>query len=334
MADEKREFAFYYPNAYFHDADWVKNLILFFDGLAVVIPEFMPDHSNLDDLAIMQGLREHGLFKIIRPEASVDKDATEKLASAMVDVLASGVLDSLEESGDFQSLSMSRLGFMGDHKLAQFIFDELKARKLARDSEDGVSIPMHPMARLLVLVLLSQILRQSGESGGIELSPATDRPHLVGALTEILSLPQAPSAGNVVSLDMRAVGTDLSSVGIDEILAFRKEHGELHRNYRLSVRRFVRELSLMGEEERSAAFESRQEEIDDIASEIRNLLRTSWKTPASFMLGIAGAAWTATTGDALGALLAGGGAVLGLSGSADADAGAYSFLFNAQSLYK
>lgn len=184
--------------------------------------------------------------------------------------------------------SRSRLGFSGDEALAQLLLDELKKRNLARDSEDGVSIPMHYMVRSLILVLLAQILGPAGDTLGIELSPATDRPILVNALTDMLSLANTPSASSVVTFDMNIVGTDLSAVPISEILAFRKENYTLHRNYVLSVRKFVRELSMMPEAERVAAFEARQEEIDDIASDIRKASRSAWKTPSSFALGVAG----------------------------------------------
>jgi hypothetical protein len=42
----------------------------------------------------------------------------------------------------------------------------LETRGLARGSEDAVSIPMHPMVRSLVLVLLAQILKEGGASAG------------------------------------------------------------------------------------------------------------------------------------------------------------------------
>ena len=43
----KPEVAFYYPGQYWYDADWIKNLILFFDGIAMLIPEYMEtiEHS-------------------------------------------------------------------------------------------------------------------------------------------------------------------------------------------------------------------------------------------------------------------------------------------------
>jgi len=333
VTEQSPEFAFYYPNPYYSDGDWIKNLILFFDGIAFLIPEYMADHSRLDDMAIIQGLKEHGLFKVIRPESTVDAGATSKLAEALTDVIASGALDSLTQGPtQFHELSMSRLGYYGDRELAQFVCEELKARGLAKESEDGVSIPMHPMVRSLILVLLSQILRPAGDPLGIELPPATDRPRLVKALTELLSLPQSPSAGHVVSFDMGVVGTDLSSVAISEILDFREENLSLHRNYVLSVRRFVRELSAMDEAERNATFQARQDEIDEIGNELRKVSRSAWKTPASFTLGITGAVWTLVSGDLLGAVLAGGGAITGLSATESADAGAYTYLFNSRSM--
>ena len=33
------EIAFYYPNPMWHYGDWIKNLVLFFDGVALLVPE-------------------------------------------------------------------------------------------------------------------------------------------------------------------------------------------------------------------------------------------------------------------------------------------------------
>jgi hypothetical protein len=95
------------------------------------------------------------------------------------------------------------------------ILDELKARGLAKESEDGKSIPMHPIVRALVLVLLAQILRTAL---GVEIMPITDQPKLVEALVELLSLPDRPPAGHVVAFDMNTVGVYVGTVPIDELL--------------------------------------------------------------------------------------------------------------------
>ena len=75
----------------------------------------MKDRPETLDKPIVAGLKEHGLLEIIEPETAVDKSATEKLATAMTDVITSGVLDELtREDTAFHELSMSRLGSYGD----------------------------------------------------------------------------------------------------------------------------------------------------------------------------------------------------------------------------
>ena len=186
---EPRELAFYYPNFMWTYGEWIKNLVLFFDGIALLVPEYMKERPENLDRPIVVGLKDEGLLEIVEPEKAVDRSATEKLAEAMTDIIASGMLDDLaKEDTAFHELSMSRLGYYGDKGLYGMIVDELKERGLAKDSEDSVSIPMHPKVRSLVLVLLSQVLCPYGSVINAKLSPATDQGVMVSALSELLSL--------------------------------------------------------------------------------------------------------------------------------------------------
>ncbi len=312
----------------------------------MLIPEYMSDYGSFEDYPVVASLREHGLFRVIRPEESIGKEETEELAKALAGIIASGGLDQLTEGshrgGDrssFGSLSLSRLGYHGDQKLAESIVQELKSRGLARDTEDGVSVPMHRTARALTLVLLAQILKAKGESIGLTLSPATDQWRLVEALKEIISTQDAsaPSIGDIVSFDMSMVGVDLASIPMDEILDFRNQNYSQHRNYSLSVRSFARELSLMPVEERQAAFEQRQGELDAAARAIRNASRKAWGRPVSFAISLAGAGVALQGGEiAGGAIAAAGGVSAFLLSIADKqeNAGVYSYIFSARtSLY-
>ena len=224
---------------------------------------------------------------------------------------------------------MSRLGYYGDESLAKMIFEELKKRKLAKDSEDKVSIPMHPVVRSLVLVLLAQILRPYGATINAELSPATDRPQLVNALAELLATKPAQSSAEVISFDLNIVSVDLGSVPIGEVLQFRKENLNAHRRYCLSARKFALELSSMPEKGRTTAFNVRQSELDDIASDLRKKARQAWRKPASFGLTLAGSAVAAATGHPIAGALALSAAALRYEGTKPADAGIYSYLFKA-----
>jgi hypothetical protein len=328
---ELPEIAFYYPNPYWYDVDWARNLILFFDGIGMLIPNYMSDASRFDDLAVIEGLKQHRLFHVFQPESFLDKDAATRLEAATIAIVDSGALDRLQKEEDaFGTLSMSRMGFHVAEDSANRILAELKKRNLARDSDDGVSIPMHTTVRYLILVLLAQILRDNGRKAGFELLPATDRPLLVSALAELLSQRVMPSAEHVISLDMQAVGVDLGSVPIDEILSYRAENRELYRKYARQLKQTVHELSLMPSDIQDSALEQRQDEIESLASDIRKRSRKAWKKPAIFVLSAAGALWRLYRGDAVGASLAGASALLSVGNGESVETGAYSYLFSAK----
>ncbi len=332
-ATESKEIAFYYPGPVWRCSDWIKTLILFFDGVALLVPSYLKGKPECEDPAIALPLRENGLLHILEPEKIVDKKATEKLSEAMVEIIRSSVLDGLDKNTAFHEISYSRLGGYGDEKLAQELLRDLKKRGLAKDTKDGVSIPMHPMVRSLILVLLSQILRPYGEKMGAELSPATDRHKVVEALRALLSLPNSPSAAHVVALDLETVSVDLRLVPMDEVLGFRETYKKEHRQYIRAIRELTRDLSKMPEREREEALEKRREELQELSNTLRTLSRKAWKRPASFALGIAGALWQLTSHDYVGALLAAGAGVLGKPSKEKVETGAYSYLFRANSEY-
>ena len=123
-------------------------------------------------------------------------------------------------------------------------------------------------------------------------SGPTDLPEMVEALQEVLSLEDAPSSGKVVTFDLNAVGVDVGSFPIDELLDFRRENLKAHRKYVTAARRFAVELARMLVEEQELAFQARQSELDEIAASLRRVSRKAWKKPASFVLTLSGSVWT------------------------------------------
>src|SRR5262249_36423381 len=150
--------------------------------------------------------------------------------------------------------------------------------------------------------LHSQILRPYGARIDAELSPATDQPQLVEALSELLVEKSGPSTATVITFDLNTVSVDLGPIPINEVLDFRKENLKAHRRYCLSARKFAQELSLMSVRDRKAAFNLRQSELDDIASDLRRKARQAWKKLASFGLTVA-AGVIAAAGHPIAALL-------------------------------
>lgn len=324
------EIAFYYPGHLWHSSDWIKSLLLFFDGIGLLIPEYKKEDPESFDPELAGPLRDKGLLHYLIADETVDKDATAKLAQTIETLISSGAFDTLKaEDTAFHAISRSRMGFYGDSEIAEHLFELLRARGLARDTEDGVSIQLHPLVRYLILTLLSQILRPKGLASGLDLSPATDQFEVVRALTELLSVPKLPSAGHVVAFDLQNVSVDLSTIPLDEVLTFRDEFKEEHRNYARSVRKFSRDLSLMSEQEQSREFVERQAQLDDLAADLRRNARSAWRKPASFFLGLAGGFWTYKTGDPIGALLGAGAVLTGGIDRQQNEAGAYSYIFAA-----
>jgi hypothetical protein len=328
------ELAYYYPNPMWRQGDWIKNLILFFDGVALLVPEHIRDKPFHEDPAIATALQEQGLLKILEPEKVIDVNSAKSLATAMADIIASGKLDKLaSEPSEFHELSWSRLGYMADESLAVQIHKQLKQRGLAKDSADGVSVPIHSLVRTLILVLLSQIMKQRGVALGLDLQPTTDRPEVHEALKELLDLPGTPSAGNVIASDLEIVSVDLGAVPIQDVLAFRKEHHREHKEYMRRLRAFTRELSVLPPQERVKGERERVEDIKDRAADLRKKsLKLAKKS--SFALGIAGAAWKLAHHDVVGAVLAAAGAMVSVTAKTQREVGAYSYLFNAHAKFR
>ncbi len=334
VANDLQEIAFYYPGHLWQEFDAIKNLLLFFDGIGLLVPDYKWTEPALVDPVLAGTLEEKGLLHKLRPENLVDATATEALFAAVNEMIESGAFARLDgKDGKFHALSRSRMGFYGAPELAQRLFELLRARGLARESEDGLSVPLHPMVRYFILVVLAQILRPKGPQLGLDLSPMTDRAEVVGALTEILALPMLPSAGNVVSFDLQQVSVDLGAVPIDEILSFREDHREDHRRYARAVRAFTRELSLLPPEDRASALVERQAQLNDLASDLQRRAKKAWRKPLAFALGIAGAAWTLHTGNLVGALLGGGALLARGIDLPSSEAGAFSYLFAAGRRY-
>jgi len=332
---ELAQIAYYYPNAtwQFGSSDFVKNLTLFFDGVGLLLPEYLRDKPFAEDPSLATGLSNEGLLHIFTPERVIDQPLAERLATSLTEVLVTGVLDPLgNERIEFHELSMSRLGYMGDPELTQMLFEELASRGLARKSIDGKSIPMHPVARCLILVILAQLMRANSAKLGIEICPTTDRPEVLSSLRRVLDVPAFPTSGQVVAFDLQIVSVDVGSVPIEDVLAFRRENLDEYQRYARDVRRFAREVASLPIGDRQAAFEDRAAEIADRGSDLRRKSEKAWKRPASLLLALAGAALGVADHGVLSALFGAGGAFAAYGDSGSADAGPYTYLMRAKYL--
>jgi hypothetical protein len=322
----------YISEPYWHpqEGDRLKSLLLFFDGIALLVPDYIRDRPLRTDPTLAQPLDDLGLLHRLSPESLVDQSVTDSLVDLLDTLLGSGAFDGLDRDADFTELSYSRLGYQADAGLTEVLVDELRQRGLARESKDGVSLPMHPAVRGIVLTALSQLLRGPAEKQGLALQPVYSRPERVRALLATLDQPALPTAGHVVKCDLDEIAVDLSTVPLDETLDFRTEHGLEFRSYARNLREFVRHVAVLDDDSRAEAFADRREAIADHAHSLRRLSRKAWNRPlAGFGLGIGGSAVNLFAGNLPGAILAGAGGLLGLKRQADPGS-AYGYLFGVQ----
>ena len=332
-----RDAAYYYPAPYWYEGEgnWIKSLLLFFDEVAILLPDYMTGRHRVADPSLAAPLEDQGLLRVIDPQEWIDREMAEKLAEVIVDLLADGVFDGLSESSHFAELSQSRIGYGADIELAQFLVEELRTRGLARPSEDGVSIPLHPVVRTTILVILGQLSRGVGERRGLALHPATNSPSAVSDLVQTLSRESMPSCDSVVKLDLEPVSLDLSLIPLDDVLQLREEHRDAHREYMRSLRGFMVELGQIEDPvERESIVLQRREHIADMAHENRREIgRAVGKSVASRSLGIVGGVWSFATGDVLGAAVGTLGLLTGLVPVPSRPVGAYSYLFSVTSAF-
>ncbi len=285
--------------------------------------------------ALAEPLEDLGLLEVLEPGYWIDEEMTKALAEAVIGLLANGVFDDLAKDVMFHELSQSRIGYGADLSLAKWVVSELQQKGLAKPSEDGVSIPLHPVVRTTILVLLAQLSRSAGKKHDMNVHPATRDRCAVKDLVETLSRERMPSRSSVIAFDLEPVSFDLESVPIDELLDFRNEHKDAHRAYMRDLRGFMAELAYIDtQEERAAMLLQRRQEISDMAHELQRSTRSALgKNLPSWSFGLAGSAWSAVAGDPIGTVLSALGLTsssLGFKSAGASKVTAYSYLFQVE----
>ena len=334
---ERLDVAYYYPAPYWGmgEGGWVKSLLLFFDKVSILLPDYMYGRHRLADPVLAEPLEDQGLLEVLEPKTWIDQEMAKRLAEAVSGLLANGVFDDLPKADHFHELSQSRIGYRADVELAGSLVSELRRKGLAKPSEDGVSIPLHPTVRTTILVILAQLARSAGNRQNMSVHPATHDRRAFQDLIDTLSRERMPSRDRVIAFDLEPVSFDLDLVPLDEILQFRTENQDAHRAYMRDLRGFMAELAEIDlAEDRESLLLQRRQEISDSANELQRSTRQAFgRNLPSWSCGLAGSAWSVAMGDILGAVLSILGLVSGIGSSIDGNSNqvtAYSYLFQVE----
>ena len=339
----------------------MKELLLFFDGIALTLPQRQAEQVIDQDPVLAQPLFERGLLMNLEPQTWLDSVTAKKMIALLRDLLNSPYYQERRWSYlNQEPPGVWHWGYDQAPDDADRFTDELVRRGLiGQKLADGV-VEMNGATRHLILLVLAQALSVKTASSRIRVQPvggddaarptaewrstlyeytrSIDPPRSLGRLfgsqRRLRSNPLLAESllGPVVQADQAAIDVDLSAVPLDDVLAFRDEHGAHYRAYARGLRTFLHVLAQIPPgPERDNAIRQRQEEIRDAAMDLRRQARNAFRASAiPISLTLAGAAWTAMHDrDPIGAFLAAlaGTSALPHSGTA---VSAYSYLLIAR----
>ena len=227
---------------------------------------------------------------------------------------------------------MSRMGYSADVELAEFLVTQLRERDLARPSQDGVSVPLHPIVRHAILVLLAQMSRKAGAKRGMAVHP-TSSPQFGDRMVETLSGGPVADRTEVFKSDLTQVAVNLESIPLDDVIQFRREHCDAYQTYRRDLLGFMADWSdALDGPERTAMLAERAEKISDTSNNLQRTTKHAFGRLPSWSLGLVGGVWSVAQMDLAGTLISAIGTVLGVARDrrAKRTASVYSYLFEAQ----
>ncbi len=334
---ERTDVAYYYPAPFWqmNEGGWVKSLLLFFDKISILLPDYMHGRHHFADPVLAEPLEDLGLLEILEPKVWVDGKIAQRLSEAVTGMLTNGVFDDLPETEYFHELSQSRIGYAADVELAKSLVSQLEEKGLAKPSEDGVSIPLHPAVRTTILVVLAQLARSAGKPPYRYVHPTTNNLEAIQDLVATLSRERMPSRENVIAFDLEPVSLDMDSVPLDELLAFRLENKNAHQTYTRDLRRFMNDLAeIQDADERQKLLLGRRDEIADSARDLQRNARESLKQNLpSCSIGLLGCAWAVMSSDPIGFILSAAGlgeSIRTKDGQNSTRVDAYSYLFRVE----
>lgn len=330
--------------------DFMKSLLLFFDGVAWLLPAEQRDQMLNDDPVLAEPLFSTGLLHNFEPEAWMTQEIAEEIRRA------ARVAARYADFGSVETLIPAH--FINHGEDVNTIIDELIADKViaARDTRGLVRLPHEILSAIMTVVALGARAMVTGFDLQLASEPGN---YVIGPLSLLLALDAlgAPNERTVITApylpwmntyesgrgitwppngyvplalasDLQDVGINLTGVPLDEVLDYRARHGVDYRAYRHALRQYATTLAAATPEDRERLAYERTEEIGDHAAALRAARRSFARPAAAFCLTVAGATWTLVSGDPVGGILAALSAASGLTVPA-APASAYTYLFTA-----
>ncbi|WP_406440596.1 hypothetical protein OHB00_34320 [Streptomyces sp. NBC_00631] len=333
--DGTRDFAYYAD-------DWIwprsraalmKSTLLFFDGLALSLPQHLADRLIEGSPELAQPLAERGLLVNLEPDRHLQADTAARLATDLYEVMDRFHFALRSSSGSPRAIGNFHWGGARARLQANTLSQLMLARGIAehypsRLGNEERLLLISPAARLLILNAYCQALRDElAKQSDITLMPVADSVGTMGfyspgqwdprgrwrsSLHELRRAAEALTPGvgfaaaEIMTSDLHTLGVDVSAVPLEDIIAFRAEHREELRAYTAGVRTLLEITTDLSHQQYQAEMSARRERLLDEAAALQSSTRRDFgRMGVVTTLSVAAATWTGTQGDLVGALLAG-----------------------------
>ncbi|MGW3942267.1 hypothetical protein [Streptomyces phaeochromogenes] len=324
--DGARDFAYYADDWIWPGTrtDLMKSTLLFFDGLALSLPQSIADRLIDSSPVLAQPLAERGLLINLEPETHLQADTAYLLARGLHEVLGrfppAGQLSVQRARATIGSFHW---GGVRAHLESNVLSRMMLARGYAEldaepHSEGEPLFRVDPAVRLLILNAYCQALRTDlQQQSDITLQPVAQTwDHSRREWYHSMQFLQwaaarvTPGTGfaaaEIMATDLHTLGVNVSAAPLDEILGFRAEYRSELRAYTAGLRTFLENTAGLSDQQYESEKRARIERLNEEAAALKSTTRRAFgRMGIATGLGIAGAVWTGTHGDLMGALLAG-----------------------------
>jgi len=327
-AGQRQEFAYFYSDWIWptESIDWMKSLLLFFDGCAISLPNELAMRMIDNDPTLAGALYEQDLLKNFQPGDWLDEVSATHLCRTLERYITTIGWRAYREP---LTISSSHWGRDLVPQMAKTLTEMMLERGIVtRGGHHEDLVLMRPQVRHLILTLYALALSNQvaiKSQHAISVEPVTDNYSVLSDFVDPQRSATCPIdydywphdyldtsppifKMSVISRDISwamaklKIGSfDLSAVPLDELLDFKAQQGAHYRAYARSVRDFVQKLNTDGGETNRLKLLERFDEIGDQADDLSRRTRIAFGRKASAAtLSFAGATWSLATGNPLG----------------------------------
>lgn len=265
---------------------WAKSLLLFFDGISLLVPSEWDDLAKLNQWFLWEPLQDQGRLQLVRPRDVVGTDLQGGIVGEFERLESSGFFCSLEEVSQAAHVIYhpSKLGLCADKDLYDILKHCLVGCNAAREIHGDLYL--HPtVAQHLAGVVNHGILERLC-LGGQEHYGVLDREWRARGTRRV-------DKALIVEGDLRNMDIDLSAVPLDDIDSFRANNRASLDRYRRGVAELSALLGLKGVQQGTdpvieLELKRRTEQFRELKVEIEQAAEVGWRSKVGMAMGCVG----------------------------------------------